>query len=382
MSIPASRFLLRLDEAIQACSDPVQADCLRAKQVCYLGRQGHFDEARVLLADLRARHDARPRVETSVWLNLAEGMIRLYGGDTAAALDRFKRAHALSAAAAAPALQAVSAAWLAHLAYVRGKVDEMAFHLEVALSRSNADEHFTRSRASLVVAQGLHVAARSDLAKKWYMSARIHALAESDDAALSAMMYNMTGIRVAHLRQARLTGLGPDGQGKLPLASVESVLNYDSLVGVASFGSYLPLLRAQVHSLEGRADLALPLYDEHVREATAHQGQAHLESYLLADRAWCLVDLGRVEEGLAGASQAERCLDLETQPDERAATHSRLAQIHARVGNAELAQRHRGNADEAWRQYVGLQERIVTLLADIDRSYAPDAPDAPDSGSS
>lgn len=76
MSIPASRFLLRLDEAIQACSDPVQADCLRAKQVCYLGRQGHFDEARLLLADLRARHDARPRVETSVWLNLAEGMIK------------------------------------------------------------------------------------------------------------------------------------------------------------------------------------------------------------------------------------------------------------------------------------------------------------------
>lgn len=252
----------------------------------------------------------------------------------------------------------------------------MLKYVTEAFSLSNYASHFARSRACLVVAQALHHASRSGPAGVWYERARGHALAESDDAALSAMMYNMTGIRVAHLRQARLTGLGSDGQDTLPLASVESVLNYDSLVGVASFGSYLPLLRAQVHSLEGRSDLALPLYDEHVREATVHQGQAHLESYLLADRAWCLVDLGRVEEGLAGASQAEHCLDLETQPDERAATHSRLAQIHARVGHAELAQRHRANADEAWRQYVGLQERIVSLLADIDRLYAPDAQDS------
>lgn len=378
MSIPASRFLLRLDEAIQATKDPVEADCLRAKQVCYLGRQGHFDEARALLADLRARHDARPRIDTSVWLNMAEGMIKLYGGDAASALDRFKRAHALSAAAGKPALQAVSAAWLAHLAYVRIDLETMAKHLTVAFSISTNADSFARSRACLVVAQALHHASRPEPASVWYERARGHALAESDDAALSAMMYNMTGIRVAHLRQATLTGVDPHGQGKLPLASVESVLNYDSLVGVASLSSYLPLLRAQVHSLEGRPDLALALYEEHIREATAHQGQSHLEGYLLADRAWCLVDLGRIEEGLAGAAQAEHCLDAETQPDERAATRSRLAQIHARAGNAELAEHHRAIADESWRQYVGLQERIVTSLSDIDRLYAPDPADGSD----
>ena len=115
MSAPASRFLQRLDEAVAAAGSAVEADCFRAEQACFLARQGHFDDARTLLDDLHARYDTRPIIDTSIWINLAEGMMGLYSGDAAVALDRYRRAHALSVAGNIKPLRALSSAWLANI---------------------------------------------------------------------------------------------------------------------------------------------------------------------------------------------------------------------------------------------------------------------------
>lgn len=365
MNTPPSRLLMRLDAAIAAESDPVRADCLRAEQATYMARQGRQEDARALLDELRRRYDTRPRVEITVWINLAEGMIDFCCGDGTHTYDKVLRAHALSTAAGLPPMRALTAAWLAHLEYTRHGIEPLTRYVVLALETSRSDHHAARSRSSLVVAEALQFAGRLDLALPWYRRAREHANSESDEETISAIMLNMAGIRFDHLRQVELSGDGDAGQGQHALLGAESTKNYDQMVGSIGQSTFVPLLQAQILSLHGKHREALELYRQHIA-ASVHQRQERLQSYMLSDQAWCKANTGQAQAALDDIEAALANLGADTQVDDRASTHSRVAQVFRLLGvNDEDAAKHEARAKALWAEFAEFQSKIVANLSGV-----------------
>ena len=220
----SSRLLSRLDAAIAAAAHPLRADYLRAERAGYLARQGHLIEASQVIALLHERYDPSPNVLISAWLNLAEGLLSHFSDLSGVAIDKMRRAYALSGAARDTPLRALTAAWLAHMEYVAHDFELMARHLAESLQLADAEFHTARSRACLVGAQGYHLGGRYDLAQPWYEKARLHANADGDEAMLSAVMHNMAWLHAVQARQTQLQGNGPTLSVNQILLGAESAL--------------------------------------------------------------------------------------------------------------------------------------------------------------
>ena len=356
-----SRLLGRLDADIAAAAQPVAADCLRCERAAYLARVGDFDQAAQALNTVQQRHRARPNAAISAWLSLADALVSHYSDMGPLARDKMKRAHALSAAAGLKPLQALSAAWLAHLDYLRMDAPALARRAAEALGLAAADHHAARARANLVVAQSYHEGGRLDLARPWYDRAHRHATTEGDDATLSAMMWNMASLRVAHARQSEACGPGPAAAGEHALLSAESTAHFDAMLGVRSLRALQPILRAQICTLLGQTDAALALYEEHLAPALA-QGMAPAEGSLRADRAWCRLRAGHPSAAQADAAAAEASLALPGQFGDRAPGHSRLVQVYEALGDNDAARRHAQFAAHAWEGHRIDQAKLLDAL--------------------
>jgi tetratricopeptide (TPR) repeat protein len=357
----ASRLLSRLDADIAAAKHPLKADCLRAERAGFLARQGHLDEARQVLSSLHMQYAANPHAVMSAWLSLGEGLLSHFSDLAPAAHDRMRRAYALSGAARDMKLHALSAAWLAHMDYTQYDFDAMVRHVGEALTLSDAADHGVRTRACLVVAQAYHFGGRYDLAQPWYTKSRQHAATDGDEATLSALMHNMAWLHASHARQQTLTASGTGGVTPQMLMSAESTGNFDVLVGTASLDALLPILRAQILSLQGKCADALVLYDQHMAQAMV-QGLARMQGSLRADMAWCRLQVGDERRAMQDARAAAQATEHETDLDDRAAAHSRLARVFAELGEAGTAERHALRAGHDWRAHERDQVAVVEGL--------------------
>lgn len=364
MSPAPSRLLRQLEAAIGAAATPLTADCLRAERACYLARQGRLDEAKSAVIELRRQYGSAPNVAMSAWLSLAEGLESYFRNLGALSRDKVLRAHALSTAGGLVPMQALSAAWLAQMDFTKLDVESMARHVKQALKLAAPQDNPARARASLVLAQALHVARRLDLALPWYRRAHSHATALGDDSTISALMHNMACMRLDNLRQAKLTGLGDESDIDVVTTGAESTGRFDQLIGASSLKALNPLLRARIHSLQGRPAEALLQYEEHV-EIDVDEGFSRMKSDMLSDVAWCRLQLDQRESALSSAIEAEASLVVETQIDDRASTHTRLSWFYGTIGDKEAAQRHQVLASDAWNKYVQLQRQIVESLGAV-----------------
>jgi len=357
----ASRLLARLDSEIAAAKHPLKADCLRAERAGFLARQGNLDEARHVLSSLHMQYAAHPHVVMSAWLSLGEGLLSHFSDLGSAAHDRMRRAYALSGAARDMKLHALSAAWLAHMDYTQYDFDAMVRHVGEALSLSDAIDHGIRSRACLVVAQAYHFGGRYDLAQAWYAKARHHAGADGDEATLGALMHNMAWLHASHARQQTLTAPGTGGVTPQMLMSAESTGNFDVLMGTVALDALLPILRAQILSLQGECVEALALYEQHMAQAMV-QGLARMQGSLRADMAWCRLRLGDDHGAMQDARAAALAAEHETDLDDRAAAHSRLARVFAELGDGVAAERHSLRAGDDWSAHERDQAAVVVNL--------------------
>jgi tetratricopeptide (TPR) repeat protein len=356
-----SRLMTRLESAIASSSHPLKADCLRAERACLLARQGDLDEARAVLSSLHMQYASEGSASMSVWLCLGEGLLSYFGDMNRAALDKMRRAYALSATVRDPSLHALTAAWLAHMAYVDHDLESMARYAVEALRTAEADHHAALARANLVMAQAYHFAGRYDLAQPWYARARHHGTADGDDAMLSAVMHNMAGLHTHLARQAALGDPQHALVAKRALLITESTSNFDALVGTTSLDAFVPLLRAQVLVLQDRWAEALSLYEAHFANGLV-QGLNRMRSKLGADMAWCRLQLGQTERALKDALEAEIAAAQDRDIDDRASAHSRLAQVFAQLGRAEAAARHAERAAALWRTHESDQAQALALM--------------------
>jgi hypothetical protein len=361
-----SRLLSHLDAAIAAASQPAQADCLRAERAGLLARQGQLAEARAVVAALQAQYGPAPHPQVSAWIALTEGLVSYFSDMSRGAHDKVRRAHAVSAATRDTRLQALTAAWLAHMEYTAYELEPMGQHVAEALHMAGPQDHGARARACLVAAMAFHFGGRFDAAQPWYAKARLHASAEGDESMLSAIMYNMAGLLIDQSRQVQMSG-GDDAAGaRRAMLSLDSSSNLDALVGMGTLDALVPLHRARAFTLQERWAEAVALYEAHFSDGLL-QGLDRMRASLGADLAWCRVHLGQDTLALNDALAAEVSVDHDRDTDDRAAAHSRLAQVFERLGEAGRAARHRAQAGLHWQAH----EREQALAVDcIERALA------------
>ena len=356
-----SRLLLRLDSAIAKARESLTLHCLQIERACYLARRGQTEEARATVVELRRRYEQNPSALISAWLSLAEGLLIHFSNMGQQARDKIQRAHALSAAAGLRQLNATSAAWLAHMDYLTGNMGAMARYIKEAIELAERGNHSALSRASLVTADALHLAGRMDLAKPWYAKAHEHAIADGDDATVGALMHNMAWLRFANLRQSTFDGGSVSPSGQLALVSVDSTLQFENMVGADGLYALSPILRAQILADKGEFAASLALCDEHLTKAI-DQGIQRLQPSLVADQAWCHLNLGQILAARENAEVAEALIDPAGQFDDRASAHSRLAQVFHGLEDASASDRHFEQAKLAWEGHAALQSKIIEIL--------------------
>jgi len=367
-AVNVSRMEKRLDEQIARAATPHAANCLRADLAAHLARLGRFDEARQLLEPLRRGNEKKPKAELSIRLHFAEGLLAYFSSGGIISADGVQRAHALSVATGLKHLQALCAAWLANWAYARDDTTVLCRYVVESLQLAAPDDHASRARANLVVAQVLHLAGRLDLAKPWYLRAKEHATAGFDDATIGALLHNMSWHRMLVLRQAALTNADEADAGRHAMMNAESTEHFDQITGNDRWPALKPILRAQILSLQGEPGQALALYEAHLSDQDI---PARWQANLVADKARCHAVLGQVD-------QARQCVELalanlanEIQTDDRAATHSLLAQVFAHTGQAAEAARHRALAEGLWAQVNALLCDAVERLSAFDENGRP-----------
>lgn len=357
------RLLLRLEAEIAGAQSQLDADCKRAERAAYLARMGKIDEVQAEVAELQLRYEASPNARVSSWLHLVLALVAHVKDMGSAARERLLRAHAISAAAGLNQLQALSAAWVAHMDYLQANVHSMVRRASESLRLARDDDHSTRSRASLVVAQAYHLAGRLDAALPWYARARSHATAEGDAATLSALMHGMAWLRAQELRVRgwmRTEVAGDEGHA---LLAAESAANFDAMTRVKGLSGLVPVLRAQIHAALGQFDAALQLFEAHL-ETAVREGKERLHADLVADQAWCRMNLGQWERAYREAVAAEALIDSAGHSGDRAMAHGRLAQVFVAAGDVNRAGHHKRLALDAFAKHDALKLEILRVLGD------------------
>lgn len=361
-----SRLLQQIDRQIAAANDQFDAACLRVQRAMLLARHGLLGEAREQLTQLHQMAFQHPHARLGAMLHLAEGLMNYYTDFGLTARDKVQRAQAVARAAGLREIDVLATAWMAMLAYVSHDLQALIEQAKACLAQLGPGDHQAFARLSIAMGLSLHFANRWDLAQGWYACARSQASLDGDDATVSALMYNMAEMRTAQMRHESLaypTRPRPD-----LLLGADSVRHYDAAVGGSAMAELTPLLRAQVLVMQGEYAAACQLYEQYLPQAMG-RGLSRLGSNLLADLAWCRVNLGQQEQARAQAREAEVELDPRCDVDDRAATHSRLSQVYDALGDEAAALAHAQTAQREWAEFAAQQAHWAERLeaAGLDR---------------
>jgi hypothetical protein len=345
------RRLEALDRALLRPASPREQQLLHAQRALLLARLGESVASRRDITILRADPGVVVDPELAAWAWLAEGVCDYYDNlGLHESLDRVQRACAMAAAAAAPLVQALAAAWRAHLELQletregggsgadRFPTGEWMRWVVEAFSLADEQHHAARSRAALVMAWVIHLAGGEARARPWYALARSHASLEGDGATMSALMHNLAALQVLRLRLDAIQGVVEPGAARRVLLTTESSGSLDASQDSRLMRAHLQLLRAQAFLMLERYPEALALYDRHLGEGQ-RQGLQPLEALFMADRARCLLALGQTGPATGACQAAERALG-ELPIEEACIVRFELARSCRLCGDIEGATRH------------------------------------------
>lgn len=352
------RLLERLEYGVAHGRIPREIPFLRAERAVLLVRMGEIERARLEISALRALPDAQTNQALNAWLWLAEGLADFFENLDRGARDRVLRAYALAGAAKAPRIQALSAAWAAHLDFREQDHAAAIEHLRASLKLAQPEHCSARSRAALVLAGAYHFADREDLAQPWYVRARAEASIEGDGVTLSSITYNMSALRVMQARLAEMFGELDEKTTRRAMIGAESSSFLDRSVRTRALGSTSLMQRAQILAASGRYADALSIYEGQLPQALA-EGLGFSECLFQADRASCLLQLGHSDQALQFARHAETALSWSTEIEERAITHALLARVFAPLGLAAQATLH---AEKSQVELARHRQRCDALL--------------------
>lgn len=327
-----SKLLRDLDEQIRNSADRVEWARIVCRKASYFARQGETSQALQAIDRVRSEFAGRIEPEVACWLMLAEGILHYFELRPDDAYDRFRGAYGLAKTFDASRALPACAAWMAHIELDSCSYDSMIKFLEEAFANASPDDHPTLGRASLILADALHFAGQFQKARPWYEKTRLHATSEEDRSMLSALFHNVAAFRIANVRLADACGEGNPTEANRASMELYSAHNYDVGVGVTSFQHSIPLLQAQMLSVEGRHYEALVI----LTSTDLSRLQARFHTIVEINKAWCSLSLGLRPQAIAFAKSAVERMTDDIEPDDLAYVLSRLVQIERIVGETIL----------------------------------------------
>ncbi len=273
------------------------------------------------------------------------------------ASDRYQRARAIAIASGQDDLQARADSLIALLEYGLHHFERTFWYLEEAAKRASIDDKETLCRICMITAQTLHLANSYDIAMKWYQKAKYFANEVHDDASMSALLHNMASIWAVNWRNSQLGEIATNDSPQVARVGADSTFNFDQIIGSSALGALTPLMKAQILSLETKYDEALMIYTEMLASLSL-KALGGWRSWLIADMAWCSLELGYIDDARAGFERALKELSDEDHLDDHAAALSRLSEGLETLGQIELARTCKLRAVENWRSFTQLQDRM------------------------
>jgi hypothetical protein len=336
------KTLQNLDALIQAARSEQEKRVLLIKKACALVRFSCIEEATAILNDVRSKASAYdPRL--SAWIMFFEGLREHFGTLADKACRDFKRAYAVSIAAGDLELAAIASAWVAHAEFCAGNLAAVPSPLVQAFTLGDRNNGAARARACLVVADMYNCAGEPLSARPWYKRAREAAVNDGDISMQSVVMYNDTAFRVSNVVFDDCRGGADEHALLLASTSVDSVGNLDLGLGRRHLTSMIPLLRAEVRSVQRRWDEAIGLFDVYLCDRSV-EAQRRLMPKFEVQRAYCLAMTGDHELAVRQARDAVNQAEVCTEFDDLFVLHSRAATVFERSSLHDESRVHRESA--------------------------------------
>lgn len=366
----SSRSIKNLDILIGKCVDNNQRLVLFARKAGNLARLSCFNEARHLVKQLRAANSAyEPRL--SAWIIFSEGLIEHFETlNNTKSKDKFHRAFLVGQMAGDHEISGAASAWMAHCELVSGQFKDALQHVAIAFEWSSIDSGEARGRASMVLADALNCAGKTELARRWYHEARSFAVRDGDIAMQNVMLFNMATFAVANLTLRDCLTPLVESDWKIVALEVASAGNLNAALGIQGLASMVPIMQAELLVVQRNWTAALHHFDQHV-PIIINEGQKPLVSKLFAQCAWCRSNIGDIagaNESVSGAiNHLTDCTDL----DDLAVVHFRIAAVAKQLKNHDLEIYHQALALNYLDNFKKHQIEIEILINPVLLSIVP-----------
>jgi hypothetical protein len=405
------RLVQELSEALQSETQPLARARLGLRLAVIAARQGRYDESLATAASVRAEQAAAgvADAEITAWLSLVEGLVALHRAPDAASADRLTRAVVLARLAPGTQVEALATAWLSHLHFNQGRLEEFAVCARAALEMCTSGEATAadagsaartaawpavQARVALTVASAWMSAGEPARARPWFFAARDAAAAEGDSLMVGAVLHDMAAFRVHALRiewARQAVGLretAPAAEDDLARVLLDSARSYEQAVHAGALAPLQPLARIALQVVRGEHEAALEL----IAQTLPLLGEAGLSRYdapLRADRLWCTLTSGQRAAAAAHSAQdlesaanaisaasadiLARLVQHTPDPDDQLIVHATLAQAWRAAGQAEAAAHHAACAAPQDARLRRAQAELVAMLLDKGLSQPPAA---------
>ena len=324
---------------------------------------GDLSAAASDISRIRSRWPIENQPRDAVEVMLVEGIIHIYAGRIADAIDRFRRVIAIGVAIRDGNLASLGRGWLALVLYNEWKVLEASEMLAQALGEVDAMQPRAILRVSTVQGLLCEYAGFAQAAVEWMNAARIAAQRVAIPGVMSSIIYDIAVAAIDSATFRQLSGRLDDAQARQLLLRVRSAINYDIGSGAK--------IQSGLHMLT--LGTTLNICGEY------GEAERHLVGYLqvmpdarLADRVRASVELAIAQVGSGAPRPApavvraiEEGLEVLVEPVERALALNVLAQELERSGLLEesLARRSAMQSEMARREQIA-----VALRASIEAS--------------
>lgn len=360
-------LLATASQDLAGATTPIDKVVARIRLAVYSARQGNDQLARSHIDNLRAEPTSAAYSLAIAGANLAEGVVAYCSSDQATAVDRLRRSQALAASARAESLERWANAWLAHVAFDAGNLDQVHERGALALQGVAREEHAVLARVCSTLGVALHFGDRYLEAKPWYDVAHRHAIAEGDDLMIDALLHNVAAIRANNLRLRQVDGRM--SRDELDRADLEfrSSINYDRLKTSQSFRWTLPFLEAHLAVLREEYTTAAELLERWL-SAGFSKAPERASADAKSELALCYAKLNRLGEAWRLVQEVRDSKKHDTSDDEVAMIKYRCHQVADLCGHSSDAQSLYLEARQALEAHSAEQAHVANA---IDRIGSP-----------
>lgn len=365
-----SRLLTHLDAAIGRPSSELELFLAKSRKAAHLGKLGLEAEARSLVSEVRSQPAAMRLGPIVATLNLAEGLIEYKKGRTSVGTEKWARARAIASSVDFQEVVCVASAWLAFAAYLSEQVSDIDRNVRLAVKAGCLEYPQALSRTTLIMALSFHYCGDYGRSKLYYDLCHRAATACGDETEISALMHDRAAMNIHEMRVAALRSVGEQGTIRVTHTNLESVISYEDLVGIRSLPSLSPQLTAYEHVLNQQWIEAVEAINRSLDSAKS-DGFSRLIPALLADRAFSKFMMKReadAKQDLEACMREAQLTDLHR--DDRAICFSRLAQVHALMGNEASASQCLSIARTSWEQVREFQMNLRKVMLALDEEFS------------